>query len=168
MLLIGRASTSLRVLQTDFEKQQKREEHIKMAAATSAASGGTSSAFNNPEAESLYRKQDLRLKEGQNISVSVKKKEGADNHSAFLARLGGSSTGAEGRKLPLPPPPPESTAVATSAFGASSFPQQQQQPSVEAPCVPHSSSVVQPSTEHPPKASAATVVASTEEGWATF
>lgn len=105
---------------TDFEKQLLRQEDLK------AASTGAAQAI-APEAASLYRHENLQLRDGQSITVEVKKKaslHGEEKQSSFLSRLAvdswqtaGIDTAAHAVGPLLPPPPSASMQQRTTAVG---------------------------------------------------
>lgn len=54
-------------LQSDHEKQVQRAKEVKVAASSAAAGDAIAPALAQSDAATLYRKQDLSLKEGQTI-----------------------------------------------------------------------------------------------------
>lgn len=159
---------------TDFEKRMQREEDIKRAAAEAAAGGSTSALPSSsaspsktpemsPEAAVLYQKHDFTLKEGEHFKVEVKKSATSPAPGGFLSRLGAVSgdnsnnnSGASIGKLAPPViPPPQASIAGADPFNAAAFQQ------TRAPSGGAAAAAVAP-------AEAAKVVASSEEGWATF
>eukprot|EP00887_Chlorella_sp_A99_P000360 scaffold13.g360.t1 len=97
---------------SDHERQVRREQE--MGQISSAADPLAAAESILPEAASLYKHQDLSLKQGEKIKIEVKKKSSADSDS-FLSRLGASSSGASGglpKLAPLAPPPGDHAAAA--------------------------------------------------------
>lgn len=167
---------------TDFEKRAVREEELKRAAnfaATGTGSGAAPSTTSNPssssktpeispEAAVLYQKHDFTLKEGEHFKVEVKKSSASGGPDGFLSRLGdiGKSGGDNGGNIgklapPIMPPPTHTT--------------QAQQPTTSDPfhaaAFQHAGAIdptAGATTTAKAPAEAAKVVASSEEGWATF
>ena len=163
---------------TDFEKRIMREDELRKAAASGGASTQTASTSSGgalPEAAILYQKHDYSLKEGEHIRVEVKKPVGS-SAGGFLSRLGATGTSSSANNnnntnqpklAPLAPPPginipttaaPLQSSGGSGAFGATSFEQ-----TTTAAVTP-----VHPQTDATSPQLASKVVASTEEGWATF
>jgi hypothetical protein len=118
---------------SDFERQTVRDEEIQRLTQAEAARGGGGVEVHDTAVASLYRREDLGLKEGQTIRVNVarKSKSGVESGQAPLATPLGT--------LPPPPPPPSASSQ-------------------------RNSSTLQQGNLVP----AATTVASSEAGWATF
>ena len=124
-----------------------------------------------PEAAALYKRNDLSLKDGESMTVEVKRKPTGEGGTGFLTRLGGVQLSSQGiGKLapplappPAPSPPPPSRPArsgvdlmgadaAAEAFGDLSF----------------QGAVGGAAAASPSEPAAATEVAATEEGWASF
>ena len=169
---------------TDFEKRMQREEDIKRAAAEAAAGGSTSALPSSsaspsktpemsPEAAVLYQKHDFTLKEGEHFKVEVKKSATSPAPGGFLSRLGAVSgdnsnnnSGASIGKLAPPVmgiPPPQASTSEGDPFNAAAF--QQTRTAGGATAAEAGASTAAAAVA---PAEAAKVVASSEEGWATF
>ena len=158
---------------TDFEKRVQREDELKRAAEAAASGSGASSLPSSstskpsseisPEAAVLYQKNDFTLKEGEHFKVEVKKSTTSPATGGFLSRLGAvsSSTSGGGNSIgklapPLIPGPPPSSA---DPFNAAAF--QHTEATTPAALDGTTTTATEP-------VEAAKVVASSEEGWATF
>ncbi|KAL4514074.1 hypothetical protein Ndes2526B_g09229 [Nannochloris sp. 'desiccata'] len=176
---------------TDFEKRAVREEELKRVAAAAGAGGGIGAVLTttsdpsssspsktpnmSPEAAVLYQKHDFTLKEGEHFKVEVKKSAASSAPGGFLSRLGGvavsggdnksNNGGSIGKLAPPLMPPPSSTQAAQQPstldpFNAAAF---QQTGAIGAPATAGTAT-----SGAAAPGEAATVVASSEEGWATF
>lgn len=145
-------------VQTDFEKRLVRDEELKAAAAGRQSSKPGEAI---PEAAILYRREDLSLKEGQSIRVEVKKPAGTAGFG-FLSRLGmGAPAQNDGQGMPklVPLAPPLSDLNKKNAIGSYG-----ELASIAFESLTPDSRQAAPPTE----GASAAVVASKEEGWATF
>jgi hypothetical protein len=174
---------------TDFEKRALREEELKRVATTGIGSGAFASTASNPssssslsplkthemspEAAVLYQKHDFTLKEGEHFKVEVKKPSGSGAPGGFLSRLGGvggDNGGSIGKLAPPLMPPPTHTTQAqqpstSDPFHAAAF---QHAGPLAGTCAPPGSGGATSAGTAVAPAEAAKVVASSEEGWATF
>ncbi|GAB4815265.1 hypothetical protein N2152v2_002311 [Parachlorella kessleri] len=136
------AAFDFNVALTDHERQLQREADISKIVSSADPMAAAQEAL--PEAATLYKHQDLSLKEGETIRIAVRKpgssasaEASGDGSSGFLSRLGNlpqpsSSTGSGvGAKLmPLAPPPSDLPAAAAAglATAAPRLPVQSKQP----------------------------------------
>lgn len=132
----------------DHEKHVNREQALQQTPARAADI--------IPEAATLYRKQDLSLKEGQTMHISVKRPSG--DGQGFLSKLA-PATGASGsagfpKLMPLAPPPASQATYSTPAIPLIT---QQPQPQLQ-----------QQQQHQVPSELATQTTATSQAGWATF
>lgn len=90
---------------SDHEKHSQRAKEVTSAASSAASGTSIAPALAQSDAATLYKKQDLSLKEGQTIKIAMKRPGSAEG-GGMLASLGGGSRGTGGLALkPLAPPP---------------------------------------------------------------
>jgi hypothetical protein len=93
---------------SDFERQTVRVEEIQRL-----AGGGGGVQVHDTAVASLYRREDLGLKEGQTIRVNVARKSKSDVESGQRPLL--AKTTPLGTLPPPPPPPPSSSSQRNSS-----------------------------------------------------
>lgn len=127
----------------DFERRLLRDEELQraMRSETVRGEGGGSDVQDTPAA-SLYRHEDLGLKEGETIRVSVGRKQAGREETQSHRTIPAVALTTPLGTLPPPPPPPPSSSSSRGSIAAS-----QQQNNVQ---------------------TKTTTVASSEAGWATF
>lgn len=153
---------------SDHEKHVRREREVAIASThpQAQAGGGGQELLGVEEAvQTLYKHHgDLGLKEGQTIRINVKSPTGRS--------VGGPSSDSKAVPALLPPPPGSSARVLPVLAPPPSTKHSASQASPLSPGLVQSSGpVVQPlpaSLSSIPSAPASTVVATSEEDWATF
>lgn len=89
---------------SDHEKQVQRAKDVTSAANSAASGNAIAPSIAQSDAATLYKKQDLSLKEGQTIKINMKRPGSAEGAGLF-ANLGGKGSGGPVVLKPLAPPP---------------------------------------------------------------
>lgn len=91
---------------SDHEKHAQRAKEVTSAASSAASGSSMAPSIAQSDAATLYKKQDLSLKEGQTIKIAMKRPGSAEGNGLF-ANLGSSSKSSGGPAVlkPLAPPP---------------------------------------------------------------
>ncbi|KAK9816945.1 hypothetical protein WJX72_007270 [[Myrmecia] bisecta] len=101
---------------SDHEKHVQRAKEVSVAKSNANDDSTPSNSGPRTDADALYKKQDLSLKQGETIRINVKKPAAA---GGFLSQLGSSGrTSDDGSKPKLAPlaPPPRISPPAQAAF----------------------------------------------------